>query len=117
MNTQDILRHGRIKFDAILDFSEYYDYELEQTYPICQLDTRIDVSELYDYEVVDKVLGKVDAVLDYSEYYDFALGDNTVDYIYYEKFPCIFHFLLTEDGCIMNTEDNCKLEYEQNGIM
>lgn len=59
MNTQDILRHGRTKLDAILDFSEYYDYEL-----------------------VENALGKVDAVLDYSEYYDYEVGDNSLDYIY-----------------------------------
>lgn len=60
MNTQDILNRGGTKLDAILDFSEYY-----------------------DYVIVENVIGKIDVVLDYSEYYDYTLGDNTLDYIYH----------------------------------
>lgn len=51
MNTQDILRHGYTKLDAVLDYSEYYDYEL-----------------------VENVIGKLDAIVDYSEYYDYEIG-------------------------------------------
>jgi hypothetical protein len=63
MNTQDILRHGRTKLDAVLDNSE-----------------------LYDYKLVENVFEKVDITLDYSEYYDYTLGDNTADYIYELKY-------------------------------
>lgn len=87
MNSQDILRHGRTKLDAVLDFSEFYDYEL-----------------------VENVLGKVDAVLDYSEYYDYEVGDNSLDYIYYETFPLAGCYILTESGCVIITENNCYIE-------
>lgn len=95
MNTQDILRGGGIWLDVVLDHSELYDFELVQIFPISQLDL----------------------ALDYSEFYDYTLGDSVIDYIYYEKIPsiCVFHFLLTEDGCVMDTENNCGLEYEFNG--
>lgn len=88
MNTQDILRRGKTRLDAILDFSEFYDYEL-----------------------VENVLGKVDAVLDYSEYYDYEVGDNALDYIYYETFAIVGNYILTEDSFIITTEDNYLLEY------
>jgi hypothetical protein len=88
MNTQDILRHGRTIFDAELDYSEYYDYEL-----------------------VENVIGKIDATLDYSEYYDYTLGDNTLDYIYYETFTVVGNYILTEDNFIITTEDNYLLEH------
>jgi hypothetical protein len=90
MNTQDILRHGRTRFDLTLDFSEYYDYEL-----------------------VENILGKVDAVLDYSEYYDYTLGDNILDYIYYETFVIAGNYIQTEDEYIIITEDNYLLEYTE----
>jgi len=95
MNTQDILRKGGIWLDITLDFSEFYDFELVQTVPLTQ----------------------IDIVLDYSEFYDYTLGDSVIDYIYYEKIEpiCVFHFLLTEDGCVMDTENNCGIEYEFNG--
>jgi hypothetical protein len=110
MNTQDILRHSERGLDAVLDFSEYYDFELLQTYPISQIDSRIDISEQYDYELLENVLGKTDAVLDYSEYYDYVLGDNTIDYIYYEIIIIKGCYLLTENSCIIKTEDNCYIE-------
>lgn len=88
MNTQDILRHGRTRLDAELDYSEYYDYDL-----------------------VENVLGKVDITLDYSEYYDYTLGDNALDYIYYETFVTIGDYLITEDNFIITTEDNYLLEH------
>jgi hypothetical protein len=90
MNTQDILRHGRTRLDAELDNSEYYDYEL-----------------------VENVIGKVDVILDYSEFYDYTLGDNSLDYIYYETFVTEItgKYLMTEDSCIITTEDNCMIEY------
>lgn len=91
MNTQDILRHGRTRLDAEIDYSEYYDYEL-----------------------VENVIGKVDATLDYSEYYDYTLGDNALDYIYYETFVAIeTYYILTEDSNIITTEDNYLLEYTE----
>ena len=98
MNTQDILRRGGVWLDATLDFSEYYDYELVS-------------------EIPNNVPWEIDIVLDYSEFYDYTLGDTVIDYIYYETVEpiCVFHFLLTEDGCVMDTENNCSLEYEFNG--
>jgi hypothetical protein len=113
MNIQDIIRKGRTKLDIVLDYSEYYDYELVQPI-ICQLDTRIDISELYDYELVDNIFGKVDIVLDYSEFYDYALGDNTIDYIYIETGVTVLtgKFLITEDNYLFITEDNYIIEYQ-----
>lgn len=90
MNTQDILIHGRTKLDAVLDRSEYYDFEL-----------------------VEDIIGKVDAVLDYSEFYDYTLGDNTLDYIYIETFVIVGPYILSEDYYIMKTEDNYYLEYTE----
>ena len=80
MNTQDILQRGETRLDAILDLSEFYDYEVVDGV-IGKLDAVIDYSEFYDFELVEIVIGKVDAVLDYSEFYDYTLGDNTRDYI------------------------------------
>ena len=90
MNTQDILRRGVTQFDVVLDFSEYYDYEL-----------------------VENVIGKIDAVLDYSEYYDYTLGNNSLDYIYYETFVALGNYIITEDRYIIKTEDNYYLEYTE----
>lgn len=97
MNTQDILRKGGVWLDITLDFSEYYDYELE-----------------LEHRTVPE---HIDVVLDYSEFYDYTLGDTAIDYIYYETITpdCVFNFLLTEDGCVMETENNCGIEYEYNG--
>ena len=113
MNTQDILRKGGTKLDAVIDNSEYYDYELVQTI-ICQIDTKTDISELYDYELDENVIRKIDARLDYSEFYDYSLGDNTIDYIYYETFVTILTgpFLITEDNFILVTDDNYIIEYQ-----
>lgn len=111
MNTQDILRHGKTILDGVLDNSECYDFELVQTFPVCQLDMGLDISELYDYKLVDDILGKVDITLDYSEFYDYALGDNNIDYIYYETFVILTKYILTEDMFIITTEDNYLLEH------
>lgn len=92
MNTQDILRKGPTKLDAILDNSEYYDFQL------------VEISEIN--------LGKVDIVLDSSEFYDYTLGDNTRDYIYREVFAVLLgDFLTTEDDYILTTEDNYYLQW------
>lgn len=89
MNSQDILRHNGTKLDAVLDFSEYYDYVL-----------------------VEDIIGKIDVALDYSEYYDYTLGNNTLDYIYHESFA-VGNYMLTEDGEIILTENNYTLEYTE----
>jgi hypothetical protein len=118
MNTQDILRKGGIWLDIALDFSEFYDFELVQPITLNQIDAELDFSEFYDFELVQPItLTQIDLILDYSEFYDYTLGDSVIDYIYYEKIEpvCVFHFLLTEDGCVMDTENNCGIEYEFNG--
>ena len=72
MNTQDILRKGGVWLDAVLDLSEFYDFELVQSIPVYQ----------------------VDITLDYSEFYDYTLGDTVIDYIYYETVEPICVLLL-----------------------
>jgi hypothetical protein len=113
MNIQDILRKGGTKLDTNLDTSELYDYEVIDSI-LGKVDAVLDYSELYDYELLEIVIGKVDATLDYSEFYDYTLGDNKMDYIYYETFVTVLtgQFLITEDNYLFETEDNYILEYQ-----
>lgn len=110
MNTQDILRHGKTRLDTVIDISEQYDYELVDNV-LGELNAVLDYSEYYDYELVEDIIGKVDALLDYSEFYDYTLGDNNLDYIYYETFVTLTKYILTEDMFVITTEDNYLLEY------
>jgi len=112
MNNQNILRKGRTKLDSRLDNSELYDYELVQN-PFSMVDIVLDYSEYYDYDLIDVIFGKVDVVLDFSEFYDYKLGNNVVDYIYYEPVvPTITgKILITDDNFIITTNDNYMIEY------
>lgn len=112
MNTQDILKHNGTRLDINVDVSETYDYELVENI-LGKVDAVIDYSEYYDYELVEIVLGKVDVVLDYSEFYDYTLGDNKLDYIYYETFVSLGKYILTEDRYIISSEDNYLLVYTE----
>lgn len=78
MNTQDILRHGRDIFDAELDYSEYYDYNLLEEI-LGKVDIILDYSEYYDYELTDPEFQCFDVALDSSEIYDFDLTNNVID--------------------------------------
>lgn len=88
MNIQDILQKGGTRLDAVIDNSEYYDFEL-----------------------VEFTFEKIDIILDYSEFYDYTLGDNTRDYIYRETFVIIGDYLTTEDNYVLTTEDNYNILY------
>ena len=93
MNTQDILRNGGPRLDAVLDFSEYYDFEL------CEV------------VVIDDFLHHIDIALDYSEFYDYTLGDNAMDYIYRGIPVEECKYILTEDDYVLETHDNFYLLY------
>jgi hypothetical protein len=113
MNIQDILRKSGTKLDMNLDVSEIYDYEIIDSI-LGKVDAILDYSELYDYELFEIVIGKIDIALDYSEFYDYALGDNKMDYIYYETFVAVLNgnFIITDDNYLLETEDNYIIEYQ-----
>ena len=69
--------------------------------------------QFFDYELDESVSRHLDCILDSSEYYDYELGDNELDYIYFETFVTILPYILTEDGYIISTEDNYLLEYTE----
>lgn len=93
MNTQDIRHNAGPRLDVVLDFSEYYDFEL------CEV------------VIVDDFLHHIDIVLDYSEFYDYTLGDYAIDYIYRGIPVEECKFLQTEDDYVLETHDNFYLLY------
>jgi hypothetical protein len=92
MNIQDILHKGGTRLDAVIDNSEFYDFQL----------VRID-NEINH--------GDIDLILDYSEFYDYALGDNSIDYIYRGAYVGECKYLLTEDNYVFSTHDKFLLLY------
>lgn len=88
MNNQNILNNRGTKLDAVLDTSEYYDFELAEI-----------------------IFGEIDMVLDYSEIYDFIVDNSTVECNINESFVITGKFIITEDNYAIITENNYIIEY------
>ena len=61
--------------------------------------------------ILESYLDTLDLALDSSEYYDYGLGDDSIDYVFYEYFESLNQWLLTEDGYVLITEDKQIINY------
>ena len=116
MNSQNILNYYGSKLDMKLDFSEHFDFVLDNSQ---NLDLKIDDSEFYDFHLDNTITN--DLRLDYSEFYDFQL-DTSGEPLFY-NLPIIYttelingnketYYILTENFLIISSENGDLIEYE-----
>lgn len=78
------------------------------------LDVSLDFSESFDFTLDDTLSVRLDAIADFSECFDFTMGNSAKDYILFEEFIPDFvddDYLFSENDFIFKTEDDYYLTY------
>jgi hypothetical protein len=117
------------KLDIIIDYSEFYDFELVNDEIEYYVDLIIDNSEFYDFELVTTYEQEesllIDITVDFSEFYDFILTDDDIDEneLVFLKPVCIdcgddvisldneYGFLQYDDLVYAQTKDKYLIQY------
>lgn len=110
MGTQNIIGSKLGGLDVNLDFSELFDFTLDDILST-RLDVITDYSECFDFTLDDILSVRLDAIADSSECFDFTMGDSTKDYVLFEQFISDDDYLLSENDFILKTEDEYYLIY------